>query len=103
MLRPRLNQRIWLRLSSVFESHRISFLKIFLVVFVVFFFFFFFFLFFVVVVVFLLLCFFVVVFFCFFFFFFFWGGGCLMRGERIQIPLNAGHARPASDTPLKYN
>ena len=31
MLRPRLNQRIWLRLSSVFESRRISFLKIFLV------------------------------------------------------------------------
>ena len=27
----RLNQRIWLRLSSVFESRRISFLKIFLV------------------------------------------------------------------------
>ena len=31
MLRPRLNQRIWLRLSSVFESRRTSFLKIFLV------------------------------------------------------------------------
>ena len=28
----RLNQRIWLRLSSVFESRRISFLKIFLVI-----------------------------------------------------------------------
>ena len=28
----RLNQRIWLRLSSVFESRRISFFKIFLVV-----------------------------------------------------------------------
>ena len=27
----RLNQRIWLRLSSVFESRRISFMKIFLV------------------------------------------------------------------------
>ena len=27
----RLNQRIWLRLSSVFESRRISFFKIFLV------------------------------------------------------------------------
>ena len=27
-----LNQRIWLRLSSVFESRRISFLKIFLVI-----------------------------------------------------------------------
>ena len=35
MLRPRLNQRIWLRLSSVFESRRISFLKIFLVVYMV--------------------------------------------------------------------
>ena len=31
VLRPRLNQRIWLRLSPVFESRRISFLKIFLV------------------------------------------------------------------------
>ena len=30
----RLNQRIWLRLSSVFESRRISFLKIFLVTFI---------------------------------------------------------------------
>ena len=28
----RLNQRIWLRLSSVFESRRISFFKIFLVI-----------------------------------------------------------------------
>ena len=36
--------------------------------------------------------------FCFLFFFFFF----LMRGGRIQIPLLAGHQRPASETPFKW-
>ena len=35
-------------------------------------------------------------------FFFFGGGGGVgeMRGEKIQVPLYAGHHRPASETPL---
>ena len=47
------------------------------------------------------------VFFFFFFFFFFCffmgrGGGGLMVGERIHIPLKAGHYRPASEMPFKW-
>ena len=38
----------------------------------------------------------------FYFFFFFFDDDFffLIRGERIQIALNAGHHRPASETPL---
>ena len=36
------------------------------------------------------------------FFFFFLGGGGVMRGDRIKIPLNAGHHRPASKTSFEW-